>query len=418
MSNKGSVHLSRNTGVIAATTLNPKLDASKHIYKGYSTQRNKFVHRDIFTPEVLQTVLGTTQVFQILISFDKLGPMQLCFDISDLQVTGGGGGHYLADGYGYSMWDKIVLEYGGNEVETLYPEEIHWKLNNHYDINEQEIREEELVANKSITERQPGGAYAGPRSIIVDLPFSWTKHPHVYQEIRQLGIKPLLKIHWKRVEEFANLDGGTNPVFEISNAHLRCHAIWLEAAERDMNTRICETKHGIVRLRTEFKRDYQTNDAVIPVGFTGEFRKELKNFRSFSRFIAFTLRPRRILTNGTTDPFFLPEYQDIFDSYKMQASGSENIFDPITPHYNKTVLKRQYYSGKYGPNLFFYPFGDDLEDECNADGGYNFNALNNPTLCIDFGTTPTTEELVLTVYVSEYNFNQTNRGNLQKSMTN
>lgn len=418
MPSNGAVHLIRQVSAVSATTQNPSLDASKHIYRGYRTQRNKHVHRDTWNPDSQETVLGQQQIWQIQIGTDKLGPMQLVFDVSALTVTNPQtDGPYLADYLGIATWDKIVVEYAGNEVETLYPDECIWKLQHHYDVNEKEIREVELCGNKSVQQRKDLAAEA-QHEIICELPFSWTKHPHVYQEIRQLAIRPILRIYWNNLQDFANFDGGINPVCTISNAHIRAHSIWLEAAERDMHTQITESAHGIVRLRTEFKRDYQTSEAIIPAGVTGIFRKELKNFRSVARFLAFTLRPRRILTSGTADPWYVSDYVDYFSYFRLTASGTEAIFENITPKFNKTVMQRQYYSGPYGPNMFFYPWGDNIEDEINADGGYNLNALNNPTLLIDFDGRDLPEDLILTMYVSEYNFNQTCRSNWHKSMTN
>lgn len=432
MSSGSTVHLSRQAGTINALTVDPKLENALHWYAGYSTKRNYYSNYERHDPEVSETVEGGKQIWNVDINQDVIAMGHLEFSIENISVdpdTNPAPEPFLIDGAGFGAIEKVVVSYGNNEVQTIYPDEIFYKLHNFYDVNEEAIRSVEVGWGLSVSERKDRAL--GKQTFICDIPFHWSKGPEHNLHLRQLATRPKISVFWNRIDDILNVDGGQNPQLDITDAHFKFDSTYFEAAERDMYTRLLDTEDGIVKMITEFKWDGgSTAQALIPAGTTGDFRYELKNFRSVTRTIGFYLRRKAWVDPnipipgeeaGRHDKWWIRAgdtvfYED-FNNFRVVSNRNDDLFDAVTPFEAKTVLKRKHFTSGYGDNFFFWSFADSPEDEVNATGGYNLNAVTNPTLIINFSN-PVTEDLELVVINIEYNWVQQNRGNYLTVMTN
>lgn len=423
MSSGGSnpvTHLNRQYGIMDSLLFNDRLGDTKFWYEGYHTERPKHAeYKDLLPQNKDVSYDGQPTIFEIPIYADKLGGIQLSWIQGPLTTTGGTYRRF-SDWLGLDAIKCIIFRFGPNEVFTHFPDKLFYNILNHMNIEKQASYQADLAGFKSQAERNALALL--PQEIIYDIPFAWTKSPDRYQEIRQLSISPVIEVYWKALSNFVQTDG-TAPVSLITNPKIIMHSYFLEAQERDANTEATETEHGIVRLAEESAFETSTPAYKIPAGTTGEWGYELKNYKTSLRFLAFWIRTVANLTtplamhNYELDTYFgaapAPGEPDI-KRFRLVTGAGEVVFDWVGKKFNQTIMHRRYYNSSPGSPVYFYSWDDNPMDENNAHGSYNFQALQNPMLYIDFGTVPTTEDMYITVMSSKFNMIQTVRGEVAK----
>ncbi len=422
MSSAGSptTHLNRQYGIIDSLIYDDKLQNTKYWYRGYTTERPR--HREY--KDLLPTTRdvnygGAPTIFDVPLYADKLGPVQLCW--TQGAITHATGTYWrFGDWLGLAAIDRVVMRFGSNIVNTIYPAKKLWKVMKHLS-SEKRVAEQEMLAGlKSRAERDLLAQAA--QDIIFDLHFPFTNSPDRYQEIRQLAIPIQIEVYWNRLAQFVETDA-TDAASAITNLKLKQTNIHVEPQERDANTVNVEQNHGVVRLREDHTLETPFSQRV-PLNHTGVFQYEIKNQKSSLRFLSFFVRPTALLntdfgktplvsaTNSTALDFSA-WYQNIV-RFRLVLGSGDVIFDWVDNKFNKLYMNKFYYHGAPSIPWWFYTWDDNPMDENNAHGAYNFQGLQNPILEIDFGATPLAEEMAITTMYSTFNMHQTVRGEVNQ----
>lgn len=402
-------HLARQHGLLDALIYAKSPVHSSSQYQGYTTTYKEFTQIKEFVPQssTIPISTGGTTVIEFPLQADRLGPIQLVFDISALTTTGGTFRRF-SDFVGLACWEKIELRYTANSVETLYPEQLWAKAHKLYSKEEYNTIIEELVGDKTVTERNNLAA-AVQKDVIVDLPFNFTKHPGRHLELYQLAQQPRIIIHWRKPEAFVETDG-TAPVFTFDNLVLKACLKHHLADERDLTTRKIETLDGLHKIFEEWT--IQEND--ILTGAVGVQKIELKNFRTSMRGFFFMVR----LVSDLTTPLSAKQFDNLqlWDKFRITSAGSEPVTDWVSFKYNTTYMHRHlFHVAEHGDFIGFWFFDQEPLDELNCDNAYNFAALTNPTLELDFGSTPLAADVRVTIGGSHWNVTQNIRGDYSVS---
>lgn len=418
-----TTHINRQYGVMDAIIYNNELSHTKYWYDGFKTERNKHKEYKNLLPQNADVVYGgQPTIFEIPIYADKLAGTTLHWKQGTLTTTGGTYRRFQ-DWLGLAAIKKIVYKFGPNDVYEHWPQKKFYKVLRHLHTEAQAVEAELLQGALDVGTRNAKAQ--APQEILYDIPWPFTLSPDRYQEIRQLAIPPRIEVYWNELSAFVQTDG-TNPISTITDLYITQKNIFLEPEERDANTLAVESEHGIIRLGEEHALETSTPAYKIPAGTTGEWNYELKNFKTTLRFLAFWMRN---VTDITT-PLARKDYE--LDSYfgfnpapgapdwkrfRIVTGAGEVIVDWIYKKQNLYKMHQDYYNSLPGIPIPFISWDDNPMDECNAHGGYNFQALQNPMLVIDFGSVPTAVDMYITLMSSKWNMYQTVRGEHAKQFS-
>lgn len=411
-----AVHMQRQASLIQALLLDiENYAASKFNYDGYSTEH--LYHREFIRhePEISTVTYGGKTKFVIPIGPDKLGPVWLSWNQGALTTTGGTFRRF-GDWLGLAAIEKIELKYGTNIVFRWYPEYMHYKIYHEYTSENRDYFQSIMAGN--LTTGQRNTLAAANQRVYLPIQFPFCQKPDMYLELRQLSLSPEIHITWKNLPEFVQTDG-TAPVSAITDCHLTCMHVHFPQPHRDMNTVMVESQHGIVRLVPEhFVDKYDNGNQIIPGGTTGTFKLELKGIKGSLRYIALMIRPRdATTTNLANEAYELSSLYPNIVRWRIITGSNEEVFPWLSKDFNTKVLHHMYYHGTpIGTNYLFFTWDDEPADNFNAKGTYNFQPLQNPQLELDFGSTATPEDLVVTLIRGEFNTWQTVRGDMQLNL--
>lgn len=405
------VHINRQFGIMSSIVFDERVENSKFFYRGYTTERNKWTEWKEISPDSKDVTYGGYTSFFVPLYPDKMGPVVLAWTQGQLTTTGGTYRRFC-DYLGLAAIEKIELRYGPNIVNTQYPDRKFYNINKYLSQESKDIEASLLAGNLSTAQRNALAADAAGQRVFLNVPFPFCLHPDRFQEIRALSTPPEIRVYWKNLGDIVQTDG-TAPVSTISNLILKAHWVHFESVERDLVVLLTESDHGIVRLTEETKITNTTNATKVPAGTTGEFIMELKNWKTDVRFFAFWVRPKGNLGGDLTKNkwYEAAEFKQI-NRFRILTGSNEEVIGWQEGAFNLLCYHHMYYHGPSGIAIYFYTWADNPMDDRNATGSYNFQALQNPQLIIDFGSVATAEDYTITVFQSNYQMIQTVRGDL------
>lgn len=414
MATQPTVFLQRQYGVID-TIIYPKGGNTKYWYGGYTQEKLKFKQFKDYLPSTPGAVQpGTVPTdFQIPIDADKMGPTQLQWSVATLVGTGGATYVALSDYAALAMVNRIELIFGPNIVYTHYPLKKFWNVQKYFSQEKKDIELDELGGDLTLPARIALAASATPQDFIYDIPFPWTKSPDRYQELRQLAIPPIIRVHWNDQTKWVETDGTAPTGAAFSNVKMTIYHVYLEPEERSMNNEVCESNHGIVRLSEESKIETSTASTQVPINQTGEFQYPLLNYKTSLRFLAFTLRLASDFTANNYRPY---EVNRIIDApvvrWRLITGGGEILLDWQYRKHQLLQQHKMYFNAPAGAGIFFWSWDDNPMDENNTHGAFNFQSVVNPILVIDFGASVAPAAYTLQLLASQWQMLQTVRGEI------
>lgn len=407
--------LQRNTGIVDPLVFNKNIEASYFHYIGFRTVKNFYkFYRELAPDKAGVTWRGTTE-FKIPPNADKLGPLILEFDVGPINATVNQNQQALhlpryVDWLGYYAWSKITLEYGPNELYTLYPDEQFIRAKQSYDIQRQDALKE-LVAGERTDARREALATTTQR-LYVELMFPHSRSTNRWLEIMQCAVEPRVSVHWKPLHEIVQLSNSTldGDSSLLSNVKLRTTLVHLEGDERDENTARIENIDGVTRYTEEFRYEKFTRE--FTQGTSGEVFVKLNNFRTAAKNIILLLRKLAEVRPGANDS---PNYTNLqpIASFYLEASDGR-IFEPIDDRFARFYLHPQWHIAPCGDNIYEWSWAMEPDDALNCTGSLNLGGASNLLLKI---TLPAAldEDCELTVITKEHNFIQHSRGDLAKT---
>ena len=398
-----SNQLQRNTGIMDPLVFSDSITDSYWWYHGYSTCKNNFIVRKDIYPDTTGFTFGGKGVWRLPSIADKLGPLQLVFELSNLTATGDTQPSFV-DFVGYEIFERIDLIYSTSELYQLFPEELFERYKRTL-TSEQQYSASQLVAG-DLTPTERINLATGTQYIVVDLPLPHTRGTSRWLEIMQLAVEPRIEIYFRRLSDIANTTG-TNPFATLNNVHLKATFLFVDADERDAITARTESEDGIIRLFDDYKAEW----LEIPQGSSGEVSLKLNNFRTSTKRILFFVRHKTDLTTPLAHNYF--NLIPIQTWYLEEAGGK--IIEPIRSNYNVHYLTPLYHVGLSSDYIYEHTFAISPDDQLNATGSLNLGNTTNLLLKILLPTGTTADTWVVTVMSHEYNTHQHVRGDLVKN---
>ncbi len=424
MASNANVHLARNFGLMSALVFDENIGNSIYFYRGYKTMRNDYLELKTLAPTDKNVTYGATTDFRIPLYFDKLGPVTLAWDQARLATTGGTYRRFC-DWFPLALIEKIEWIYNNNIVHVHYPQKKYLKINKFLSTEQRDAEATCLAGNLSTAQRNT--LAASKQEILYEVPLQFTLAPSRYLEIRSLADSPVLRVHWRSLSNVVQTDG-TVPVSAVENCRLIMHAIHFEAAERDIQVMTTEKDTGIVRLVEESKLVTRHPTCTIPASLWGgggapisTHRVELKNLRTDIRYLAFYIRkkanydPANLAKNLWYETSELTNAGvDWIKRFRVISGSDEEITPWVSAKYNQFVQHPQYFFAPPGTRIYFVPHCLHPMDELNASKSYNYNAVQDPMLELefnDFGAGGAgAEALEVEILKSQYNMQQTVKG--------
>jgi hypothetical protein len=417
MATQPTVNLQRQYGIMD-TIIYPRGGNTKYWYNGYTQEKLKFKEFKDILPTIQPVVQGTVPSdFTIPIFADKLGPVQLQWTQSALAVTGGTYAAY-SDYLALAAINRIEIIFGSNIVYTHYPLKKFWNIQKKLTEEKKDIELAMVAGDLTLAQRIALAANA--QDLIYDIPLPFTMSPDRYQELRQLAIQPIIRVHWNSPSAFVETDG-TVPVTSVTNPKLTMYTIHLEPEERSMNNEVCESNHGIVRLSEESKVEFTTTSTNVPAATVGEWQIELKNYKNSLRFLAFTLRAATDLTTANLSrPYEVSRMRGATSAtpnvpelrrWRLVTGGGEILLDWQYTKHQLLYQHKMYFNSPAGAPIFGWYWDDNPTDELNTHGAFNFQSVLNPILVLDFAVAPAVD-LNVQILASQWQMIQTVRGEI------
>jgi hypothetical protein len=405
--------LQRNSGVVDPLILSRKIVDSYWYYPGWRTVKNFFRFDKLITPNKAATFGGSSE-FWIEPQADKLGNLYLQFSTSALTTTAATPQVHLprfVDWLGLFAWSEIILEYSGNEIYKLRPDECIVRFKQSLDMQKLTAVREICAGDKTDMRREALATIQ--QDFIVELPFPHTRSTSRWAELIQLSNMPKVIINWRPLNQLVQIGTDTAPVATISNIALMATWVHLEKDERDFNTFRTESKDGVVRLFEDFRVEKFTEQVKLGAGAGGnDIIVKLNNFRTATKSIIFVLRKLAEVNAGAGQEPNYTNFQPI-DSFYLEATDGK-IFEQTTDKFNRMVEWPRYHVGPVGPRIYEHTFANEPDDALNCTGELNLGSANN--LLLKFKVpVALTEDMELAVMCKEYNIHQNAKGDWQRA---
>lgn len=416
MSTNPSTQLSRQYGIVD-TLIYPNGGNSKFFYAGYTQEKNKWKEYQDMVPDVTmmpQSPWGTTSTFTMPIYADKMGPQTLSISVSAPTKTGGTFVRFT-DFAPLAMINRINLRYGQNVFYTHYPQKKWWNVQKKHSEEKKDIELTMLAGQLTPADRNI--LASGTQTFLFDIPWPWTLSPDRYLEVRQLAISPIVEIVWNQPWQFLETDGSAATT-TITAMFLKTYNIFFEPDERSVNNQICEADNGIIRLSEWHQIEQSNSNTSIPTltGSNGLFRYQLQNLKTSLRFLAFWLLPSSVVnTNYVSTPYYAPNMIGLggaLNRWRLETGAGEVLLPWIYTPDNLLLHHKQMFNAPLPAPIFGWYWDDNPVDECNTHGAYNFQAIQNPVLVLDFGSNTTSGPTTINLLFSQWQMLQTVRGEL------
>jgi hypothetical protein len=313
--------------------------------------------------------------------------------------------------------DHLEFQYGGNLVQTLYGDEMHFRTL-------QEVPEEELMRKyrlqaAGLTPNERALRATADQYIYFDVPLFWTRQPAVHWHQYAFQRLTRVVIYFRNVDYLLQVDcadpaaarrpipvnGATTPY--ILDHWLRFHISAISEATKQTYMRMVESMgdQGWLHLFSDFERSERN---LVPAGVT-TWSNLLQTFTKFGYNLRYWIRPALNL-----DAIFTNNRRwDLVDikAHQMDISG-KRFLPEIDDFYVKQEFNGKMYLGN--PNLPIYniPFTDYPDMHTHAMGGFEFSNTTNPTLTIKFDAAVPANGYYVDMYLYCHNYiRQVLRGN-------
>lgn len=403
--------LQRNTGVIDPLIYSDSIADSYFNYTGYRCSKNFYKFYKDIAPDKSGIALGGKSEFRLPSMADKLGKVWLQFSLEAPTNSGGAPTHDLrfVDWVGCHAFSSVQLEYGSNEVYTIFPDEIVLRAKQSLDIADQDRIRELLAGDRTESRRE--NLAGGTQDFICPLPFPWCRSTDRHMELLQKAVEPRIIVNWRTPSQIIQGDGATGLDAVLSDVSLRCQLTHLEGDERDDNTSRLEHPDGILRLYEDLKYEKFTRELKTGTVGNADISIKLNNFRSSTKSLLFVLRKLAEVNPGAGQEPNYTNYQRISQFYLEATDGK--FFEPVEDKFNRFVQWEEWHKAPSGPKIYEWSWAMEPDDLLNASGGINLGSASNLTLKIQVPA-----DLVgdheLTVIAKEYNFTQDSRGDMMK----
>lgn len=408
--------LQRNTGVVDPLVYSNSISDSYFNYTGYRVSKNFYKFYKDIAPDKSGISLGGKSEFRLPSMADKLGKVFLMFRLSAIDATGldpADHDYRFVDWVGCHAFSSIVLEYGSNEIYTVYPDEIVLRTKQSMRIEDQD-RVRELLAGDRTESRRENLASTN-QDFFVEIPFPWARSTDRHVELLQKSQEPRIAVNWRSQSQIIQV--GANSTLSanattLSNVALRCALTHLEGDERDDNTSRLEHPDGILRLFEDLKYEKLTRELKTNTVGGTEIAIKLNNFRSSTKSLILLLRKLGEVNYGGTGEPNYTNFQRITSFYLEATDGK--FFESVEDKFNRFVQWGEWHPmTPSGPLIYEWSWAMEPDDVLNASGGINLGSASNLTLKLVLPAT-LTEDYELTVIGKEYNFTQDSRGDMMK----
>ena len=364
------------------TLTSPSGDDSPHLPTAHHSQSPEVLGITDIAPERQGVDLGQVDYFKIINNDNELFKNAvLCVRLDALTAAGGGANPRYVDDILCAAIEKIEFTFGGNVLQELYGDEIHFRMF-------QETPEEELMrrchlqgANLTPVERAALATTA--RWYYLELPFWWTRQPgfnwHQYAFQRLTRIQ----IHWRPATFLLQQDlvnarptptlGGNY----ILDHYIRFHVSSISEATKQLYMKMVEDQgdKGWLYMINDFER---VENHQLSAGQTTH-NVLLNTFTKFGYNLRFWIRPVANL-----QPSYLNnrrwECLDI-RSLWFEVSG-KRYFPQIDVEYLKYMFNAKQYLGNPELPVYNVPFTEYPDMHTHAMGGFDFSNTVNPTLTL------------------------------------
>jgi hypothetical protein len=302
------------------------------------------------------------------------------------------------DDIGCAAIDYMEFTYGGNQLQKIYGDEMHFRM-------VQETEHDELTRKYQL---QAAGLSDMERAVLaqnsqwvyVDLPFWFTKdaasswHQYAFQRVTRINIylRPsAYLIQQSMIDPLGAAPSTPYPVLGTTAPFLLNY--WLRFT---ISCPTLETKKvyqglvdamGNVGWNMLFPDMQRITQLDIPVNTTN-WTNQLTTFTKFAYNLRFWLRPRVNL---------IPDFTNNRRWQLMSVDGlsfdmtGKRYLQPTDDFYLKNAMIGKYFKGNEQYPIYYIPFTDYPTEYANGFGGMEFSQVVNPAINLSFTAATTTE---------------------------
>lgn len=279
--------------------------------------------------------------------------------------------------------DHVEWRYGGNVLQTLYGEELHYRV-------QQETLLEELnrkweLQGAGLSDQERTELATDEHWVYLELPWWWTRSPDTHWHQYAFQRPTQIVIFWRPAAFLLQMDNVGAPAVPapsagsryIMDAFVRFHISTVTEAVKQTYMRLVEAKGkaGYLYPIPDIQRDTEHIMAM------GSVRNSvvLQNFRKYCYNIRYILRPTanlqpNVLNNRRWDLVDIVEHH-------MDVSGRRYL-PIIDNHYTKNVINGKLYLGNSGLPVYNIPFTDYPDLHTHGMGGFEMAQTVNPTITV------------------------------------
>lgn len=395
------------TPVHLPTLANPDGNESPHLPLPHHAQAVEVPGYTDIGPERQGTDFGHIDYFKYINNDNEC--VKGCIIVLKLDaLTAAGTGIYprYADDVVCQAIDHIDFYYGGNDLQTLYGDEMHFRIL-------QETPEEELMRRQKLQcagltwKERADMANSSTNSsgfwVYFEVPWWWTRHPSAHWHQYAFQRLTRIVITWRTVDYILQQDGvNSRPTPYNGGTYILDHFLRFPISAISEGTKQQYIKmiescgdSGWLYMIEDYER---LTDQVLATG-KSTFTILLNTFTKFSYNLRFWIRPVANLTPDYTNNRRF-ELLDIYTVY-LDVSG-KRFLPPTDDWYLKHEVNGKQYLGNEEWPIYNIPFTDYPDMHTHAMGGFELSNTTNPQLTI---TTPTlTADYYLDIYSYCHNY--------------
>jgi hypothetical protein len=357
---------------------------SPHLPQGHHSQPIEVIGFSDTPAEAVGRDFGQIDYYKYINNDnDILKTATLCVKLAPLT---GAGGQYRAryvDDILCAAIDHVEWRYGGAVLQTLYGDEMHFRL-----LQEslpEELNRKYALQGAGLSDEERAALAEGEQWVYLELPFWWTRSPDTHWHQYAFQRQTQIIIYWRPVTYLTQMDNAVTPTVPtpssgtryVMDAFIRFSISTPTEAVKQTYMRLVEArgKAGYLYPIPDLQRDTEhvlaqnsTKNSVV-----------LQNFRKFCYNIRYIVRPTanlvpNVLNNRRWDLVEIVEhYADI---------SGRRYFPIIDNHYTKDSINGKYYLGNSQLPLYNIPFTDYPDLHTHGMGGFEMAQTVNPTITI------------------------------------
>jgi hypothetical protein len=299
------------------------------------------------------------------------------------------------DDAGYRSLERAEFDYGGNEIQPLFGDHLHFSMVQ--ELPHDELTRRYKLQGAGLSDNQRAVAARADQYLYIDLPFFWTKRPdaHWHQYALQRLTRIILYFRNANFLVQATPNPGVTDLSTcaaptpVGGSFIKSHWLRFEVSTPSLATK--EVFRSMVEGMKDVGWNYpfadlqRLRDITIPAG-TLNYTYLLSTFTKYGYNLRFIIRP----TLNLQPNFLNNNCWQLIDlaSFSFEMSGIQ-YQQPIDDFYHKHAqLGKHYYGNEEIPvyNVLFTEYPDVAT---HGMGGIEMSNVVNPTLKITFpGATP------------------------------